>query len=71
MTFDSAGIIFIFKILLIIIISLHFIFSIVMVQQIRLMIKVVEAGISPVILITALVHLFFSLFVLMFILIFV
>lgn len=51
---------FVFKLLVIIILLLHLTFSILMFQQTRLMIKVVEAGISPVILSITIIHLIIS-----------
>lgn len=55
---------FVFKILLVIILLLHLAFSILLFQQTRLMIKVVEAGISPVILSVTLIHLLISITIL-------
>ena len=61
---------FIFKLLVIIILLLHLTFSILVFQQTRLMIKVVEAGISPVILSITIIHLLISIAVLFGILVF-
>ncbi len=61
---------FIFKLLLVIILILHLAFSILLFQQARLMIKVVEAGISPVILSVTLIHLLISATILFGILVF-
>lgn len=71
MLLNLLSIILILKIFLVLVILFHLFFSIVLVQQTKLMIKVVEAGISPLILFTAIIHLFFSFFVLVSILIFV
>jgi len=55
---------FLFKILTVILLLLHVAFSLVLVQQTKLMIAVVEAKISPVIYIVSIIHLLFSIFVL-------
>lgn len=52
------------KILVIILLLVHLVFSLVVVRQTKMMIKVVEAKISSVIYSISLLHLFASLFVL-------
>ncbi|OGG20347.1 hypothetical protein A3D03_02260 [Candidatus Gottesmanbacteria bacterium RIFCSPHIGHO2_02_FULL_40_13] len=61
---------FVFKLLIVIVLLLHLAFSILLFQQTRLMIKVVEAGISPVILSITIIHLLISIAVLFGILVF-
>ncbi len=51
---------FVFKLLIVIVLLLHLTFSILLFQQTRLMIKVVEAGISPAILSITIIHLIIS-----------
>lgn len=54
----------IFKLCIIVLLLLHVLFSIVVVRQTKLMLKVIEAQISPTIYAISIVHLGVSLFVL-------
>jgi hypothetical protein len=55
----------IFKIFVIILLVLHLLFTIIVARQTKLMNQVVEAGISPAILLLSVIHVLFSLFVLL------
>lgn len=55
-----ASLHFVFKLFLVIILILHLIFSLLLVQQTRLMNKVTQAGISPVIMTVTVIHLLAS-----------
>jgi hypothetical protein len=58
------------KIFLLMLLLLHIAFSLVLVRQTKLMIKVVEAEISPTIYFISVIHLLFSTFVLLWVIIF-
>ncbi len=60
-----------FKLFSIILSFIHIGFSLVLLKQVKLMTKVIEAKISPVIYMVALVHLFFSIFVFIWIILFI
>lgn len=63
--------ILIFKVFAGILLLLHLAFSIILVRQTKLMIRVIEAQISSVIYMISIIHLLFSFFVLVWVIVFI
>lgn len=61
----------IFKVFASILLLLHLAFSIILVRQTKLMVRVIEAQISSVIYMISIIHLLFSFFVLVWVIVFI